>query len=133
MPIRYKVVKKRTRVSAIINGRSRYALKYLAMTKVFARPETLGIMVFKTRCEAEEWAYQIEYQYYNTLYADELIVLKVDTIGKGKTPKDISMAYSTPELCRFYEYQENDSQYFDVTFTSPPLDTICYPGVLVLE
>ena len=131
MPIRYKVVKTRTRMSAMINGRSRYALQYLKDTIVTALPETLGIMTFKTYRNADEWAWAMErnnYDMWASLYGYNLSIIKVEGIGRGKSPGLIASGVSTETIRQFYE----DADDYCESFT-PPYNTICYPQVRVLE
>jgi hypothetical protein len=126
MPQRYKVVKRKTRMSAVINGHSIYALKYLPDTKVIAKEGTLGVMTFKTRNAAEDWAYSMNYHQYSPYDSDALIVIMVETIGKGKIPEAICNKIDTSSLKQFYKYAYGNGY-------SPPNNTVCYPGVLVLE
>lgn len=122
MPIRYKVVKRKTRTSALVNGNSTYALKYLSGTKVFARPETLGIMTFENKRYAEGWSRRMD-----CCYIKSLMVIKVETIGRGKIPQLICDNFSASALKRFYK------KYDDFRTLYPPDGTTCYPGVRVLE
>jgi len=121
--VRYKVVKRRTRNSAVINGNSRYSIKYEKGADVFAREETLGVFVFTNRRAAESWAWYIDRDHED----DEIIILRVLPIGKGKTPQRISPSIDTDVLNLFY----NDEDYH---YMNVPHDyTLCYPGVHVLD
>ena len=130
MPIRYKVVKRKTRMSAVINGNSIYAIQYLKGSKVFARPETLGIMTFKSRYDAVNWKDGIEYHEYNNHWDGDdvhLKVIAVETIGRGKVPKSISSSVRSDRLKSFYK-----NPHYRIN-TNPVDRTVCYPGVRVLE
>lgn len=125
MPIRYKVVKKKSRISAVVNGNSIYALKYIKDTEVFAKPETLGVMTFTTRTAAEDFAWSFEGIWSDTV---KMIVIRVQSIGKGSAPHYISREVRSYGLECFYSGEE----YF-WSESSPPDNTMCYPGVKVLE
>jgi hypothetical protein len=77
----YKVVKKRTRYSAVINGSSKYAIKYDKGKEVNARPETFGIMAFTDLEHAEEFRrWGIGFHNLKTIKIKP--TSKVKTIGK---------------------------------------------------
>jgi len=120
--IRYKVVK-RSRCSTVIHGNSKYALKYEKGTDVFARPETVGIMTFKTLSAAWEWASSISFW-----LGDGAKVLRVQPFGKGHVP------ISIPSPSRLFEFYKNPERFRrnHLTQTTPD-GTLCYPGVRVLE
>ena len=125
MPIRYKVVKTKTRCSAMINGNSHFARKYQNGTIVTAEEGTIGILTFKTKRSAEIWA-----SYFNGpnffYEIPRLTVIKVETIGKGKTINFVSIGITTEELEDYYnELTDTDN--------IAPDNTIAYPAVLVLE
>ena len=116
---KYKVIKKETRFSAIISGNSKYALRYLKGTRVWALPKTLGVMVFDTKTRAENF----------TLYDGEnaLIIVRVLPYGMGKRPSRISGGIYTNDMDIFYG---KNTRWFS---SSPPLGTICYKGVYVVD
>ena len=128
MPIRYKVVKKKTRASAVINGKSHYARKYLPHTTVFAEEGTIGILTFKTKYSAQMFADQFNYKSWYDCYHDNLIVLKVETIGRGKAINWVSAQIKTHDLEVYYKKE----CLYQVT-SHAPHNTIAYPGVKVLE
>lgn len=122
--VRYKVVKRRNRTSALVNGNSRYALRYPKGEDVFALEDTLGVFVFTNREYAESWLFNFDIHHEN----DELIIVRVIPIGKGKFPRNIAYGVMTETLEEFYE--DYSSAAF---FNTPPDKTICYPGVHVLD
>lgn len=124
MKIKYKVVKRRSRMSAMINGNSKYARRYLDGEAVYAHGETFGIFVFETLGEAESWA-AAWFQGYDE--CKDLIVLKVIPIGRGKKLSFIADGVDTETLDNFYGEPEEDRVY-----TYPPNRTMAYPGVHVL-
>ncbi|MCK5611683.1 hypothetical protein KAR91_57965 [Candidatus Pacearchaeota archaeon] len=126
MPIRYKVVKKRSRCSAVVNGNSPYGLKYLPGTTVTAKEETLGIMTFVEKYQAKSFAQHLGWSDYGR---EKCMVITVETIGRGKYPKIISSGIQTEHLDSFYF--QTDSYWKRETI--PPDGTMCYPAVKVLE
>ena len=122
MKVKYKVVKGKTRTSAIINGNSKYAIRYPKGETVYAGTNTMGILVFKTLKAARFWANQwIHYGRIN------FIILKVIPLGRGKTVKWISTDISTEGLDDFYD----DNEFTQMG--SSPGDTMAYPGVHVID
>lgn len=128
MPIRYKVVKRKTRCSAIINGNSRYARRYLPGIITVAEEGTLGIMTFRIKTAAEEWAHHFNNQSWTYNDQPKLMVIKVEGIGRGYVPITVATDFTTDALDDFYS-SDYDSGY---PFSSPD-DTICYKAVRVLE
>ena len=126
MTIRYKVVKKRSRCSAVVDGNSPYGLKYLPGTKVTAKEGTFGIMTFVEKYQANSFAYHLGWS--NIHEREKCIVITVETIGRGKYPKIISSMTETINLDSFYK----DDNYWKRE-TVPPDGTMCYPAVKVLE
>lgn len=122
MKVKYKVVKRKTRTSAILHGNSKYAKRYPKGESVYAGTNTMGILIFKTLKAARFWANQWIY-YTNS----DLIILKVIPLGRGKTVKFISIDLSTEGLDNFYNNDEYSSM------GSAPNDTMAYPGVQVLD
>ncbi len=128
MPIRYKVVKRRSRCSAVINGNSKYALRYLPGSIVTARKETLGVMTFKNKIAAVNWMDIINYNQYQTWESQlNLIVIRVETIGRGKAPRWIANDVTAEDLDNFYS---PESEYQSMLAID---NTLCYPAVKVLE
>jgi len=128
MPIRYKVVKRNSRTSAVINGNSPYVLRYIPGTTITARKETLGIMVFATKFRAQEFAGNLNLSYWR----DRFSVIKVEAIGRGKYPSEICKSWNTAQLRSFYSDDLIDSDLF-FNSTHPPEGTMCYSSVMVLE
>lgn len=113
---KYKVVKKTTHRSIIINARSKYCLTYNKDTIVKAPEGTLGIMVFKTKKYAELFA---------ECHDNNSIIKKVVPIGRGRSPETISRKVGTRELNEFYKTGS--------MIQVPPSGTICYPEVIVVD
>jgi hypothetical protein len=114
---KYKAIKKRSRTSAIINGNSKYSRQYIKGENVYAHGNTMGLMVFKNREDAQEWA--------DGGYG--LIVVRVLPIGRGKTVVAICSDTSTEGLDQFYSGKHS---YYSFT---PPDNTMAYPGVFVVD
>ncbi len=131
MPIRYKVIKRKSRCSAVVNGNSRYALKYIPGITVLALEGTLGVMVFKTITPAKKFAANLNsYSYEWTDKPPRYIVVRVATYGKGKFIYEIAYDYTTQGISNYY----NDSIYHDFMTTAIPMEyTMGYPGVTPLE
>ena len=127
--IKYKVVRKIDRKSAIVSGY--YCLEYLEGNIVRAVPGSFGIMVFPTKELARDFANE-----FNT-------ILKVRPIGKCRKPcrlSDYSIFFSkenTRMFDIFYDcYKKNYRKKFwwrNVDTILPPTGTECYPAVEVLE
>lgn len=108
----YKVVKRKTRYSCMLNGRTcKLALKYEKGTIVKAPEYTLGIFCFNTFDNAHRFA------------ADENCkILEVEPIGKGKRWRFI---YSYYQLITSYQNKKTRTLHV-------PEGTICFPAVKVL-
>jgi len=117
--IKYKVVKANSRYSCMVHGSSLYGLKYDIDTEVHARPETLGVMCFRTYTDA----YRLIHQHY--YYRDHCIVIKVIPMGRGKIPHVLG---SPQRLKDFYSGVE-----WNPRRLIPPDGTICYPAVYVIN
>lgn len=124
--VRYKVIKRRTRKSALINGNSRFSLTYEKGRDVFAREDTLGVFVFTNRKSAEDWLWNFDIDHEE----EELILVRVIPIGRGKTPNSIASGVRTENLEYFYKDEEEG---YWTLFNTPPDQTLCYPGVHVLD
>ena len=118
---KFKVVKSRTNKSCIVNGNSKFSLTYEKDTNVYATEGTLGIMVFKTKVDAQLW--MGEWLSGGTKWK----IKRVIPIGRGKTPDQICEFVSTVDLELFYEGYLGDAQDDIVP------GTICYPGVFVID
>lgn len=125
--IRYKAVKRKTRTSAMIHGNSKYGLKYLPDTEVFAIPHTLGIFTFKTKTAAEDWVNI--WNGYHSKGDKDLIYVPVIPLGRGKTIIFASSCIGPQDLDYFYE--ENQDYYY--SHVEIPDNTMAYPGVYVCE
>ena len=124
MKVKYKVVKRKSRMSAMVNGNSKYARKYLDGHSVYAHDNTLGIMVFETLTAADEFVNM----WNNWRYHDskDLIILRVFPIGRGKRLAWIAADVDTEAIENFYG--DNDRG-----MAEPPDRTIAYPGVHVID
>lgn len=120
---RYKVVKKNTRCSCIINGNSKYGLKYLPGQETHALPETLGIMTFRSKDAALMWAVGIY-----TL--DNFKVIEVIPMGKGTVPIFVA---NSKRIDMFYENRKKYLKRHLRPYLLPPDGTICYPAVYVVD
>jgi hypothetical protein len=124
----YKVIKKRTRMSAIINGNSKYARLYVKGETIYADQDTLGIMCFKTKVAAKEFISHFVRWMYNG--ENPLKIVRVKPIGKGKTIRWLCRKVKTNELDNFYK-SERFGLYPDLG--NAPEHTIGYPGVFVVD
>lgn len=121
--IRYKVVDIRDgrRYSCIVDG-GPYRLEYPEDTIVTAPKETLGIMTFETREQAEDFM------------ASGQRILKVRAIGKGKRPNRLIHYFAMTTMTKLlYKFELSYARHVSNGSTIPPLGTICYPAVEVLE
>ena len=116
----------------------KYQKYYKENTVVKANKGSLGIMVFKTKRQAERWA--------DDRFGNSSMVLKVLPIGKGKVPKLIStpnhinifykhlsrlLTQEMPESYSGGNIKYNDEDISIALWPVPP-GTICYPAVKVL-
>ncbi len=120
---RWKVVKSNTRYSCMVHGSSPYAIRYEAGKEVYALPETLGIMCFKSQRLAEMWMcshYSIDYNN---------ILIEVIPMGRGRIPSGIASPF------KLKLYYEDRPQYIrgNHNILTPPKGTICYPAVYVVN
>ena len=102
MKTRYKVVK-RNRYSAIVNGNSKYALRYLPNTIVEALPYTMGIMVFKYKAYAEEWCNFLNsnrLRYWDS--KDPYMVIEVEPLVRGTQRTFIHAGTDSKRLDNYY-------------------------------
>ena len=130
--VRFKVVKRRTRMSAIINGNSSYARRYVAGQEVYATPGTLGIFVFKNKTAAWDWAdCWVRRRNGYWWYEKDLIVIPVLPIGRGSNIEHASLHVDSDRLADFY--RTPDSERSSLVYAEVPDRTMAFPGVYVLE
>jgi len=115
---KYKVIREETRMSALINSDSKYALKYIKGEDTYAMKETLGVMVFDTIANAKAFV--------DDRSRNDLMVVKVLPKGRGKKLGRVSPIISSEVLDRYY------SKYRCHTCMCPQ-GTIVYPGVHVVD
>ena len=128
--VRYKVVKRRTRMSAIINGNSSYARCYIKGQEVFATPGTLGIFVFTSKATAWQWAECWVRWRDGFLWRErDLIAIPVLPIGKGSNIAHASSEIDSDSLKSFYDADDE----WDKIYAEVPDNTMAFPGVYVLE
>jgi len=126
MKMKYKVVKRKSRMSAMINGNSKYARQYLDGHSVYAPSNTVGILVFETLSAAEDWAWIWNHDDYHEDKRD-LIVLEVYPIGRGKRVLWLANDISTDVLDYFYDRVGESCWRAEA-----PDRTMAYPGVAVI-
>lgn len=126
MKVKYKVVKRRSRMSAMVNGNSKYAVKYIDGARSYADENTLGIFVFETLSAAEDWAWVWNDRTSAYDQHKDLIIIKVHPIGKGKRVRFVAPDPITETLDIFYRDYENTHM------TECPNRTMGYPGVHVI-
>jgi hypothetical protein len=122
--VKYKVIKKHNRVSAIVDGNSKYAIEYTPNQDVYALENTDGIFVFTVKRAAERWIYNERTRY---LYPD-LTIIRVIPIGRGKTLCYVSSDMSSRGLDSYYMHG-----FLHAFPANPPSNTMVYPGVHVLN
>jgi len=126
MKIKYKVVKCKTRMSAMINGNSKYSNRYENGDNVYAFDGSLGIFVFETLTEAVKWMQAWNDAVFSEVTKD-LTILDVVPLGRGKRVRFISNDIDTNALDQFY-----DEDGGGCVLGSPPDRSITYPGVHVI-
>jgi len=124
MKVKYKVVKRRSRMSAMVNGNSKYSLQYYDDDMVYADGNTLGIFVFETLGAADVWASQWN-DGSGLQIGKDLIVLEVVPLGRGKRLNFVAERPESDTLDLFYN-QAN------VITQVAPERTMAYPGVRVI-
>lgn len=123
MKYKYKVVNKNYK-SAMVHPRSPYCLDYKVGETVFARADTLGIMVFNTLRAADEWM--------EGWWEIEPVILRVIPVDRGKKPLCISAEITTREIAKFYKRLKYS--FFPISdWNTPVKGTMCYPGVHVIS
>jgi len=115
--VKFKVVRTicGKRYSAFISGW--YGLEYPGGTIVRAREETLGVAVFKTKRQAEEFIEERK----------SLKIIHVRPIGRGKTVKLICDVIFEEDIRLFYNNRKK------TYLRTVPSGTIFYPAVEVLD
>jgi len=138
MAIRYKVVHVvgEDRFSALAEGR--FCIRYSNGRVVKAVENTIGIMCFKTRNDAEDW---MDWVYDFTGTWGHYEIIRVKPKGRGFVPKYFSGRYGEDNLmylqeciekygiakgCRRYILEYGMSH-------SPPDGSICYQEIEVLD
>jgi len=106
-----------------IYARGKYSLDYVKGTIVRAIKGTLGVAVFKTRKQAENFS---DCNYHK--------IIRVVPVGRGRTVKIVSRGLDPLSFNYFYIYRRKRGGYpFDVKIISPPPGTVFYPAVEVIE
>lgn len=129
--VRYKVVKKKTRYSAVVNGNSKYARRYLPGTIVEAEPGTMGIFVFKHKWYAEAWNDLLNYgdiisdPYTSVQYE----VIRVLPLVKGRKRGFVHAGVATDQLDNYY--LGNAECHYSLAHA--PDDTYTHRAVKVLD
>ena len=126
--IRYKVVDKNRRSCVVPTG-SKYCLYYPKGAIVKAIPGSLGIMVFRTRRQAQSLAYC------------NRGILKVRVIGRklkivrfsGYNSDPLSNTLMFKKFYKFIQFRKNWWHTHKVRTMHIPEGTECYPAVEVLE
>ncbi len=126
MKTRYKVVKQ-NRISAMVNGNSKYALHYNDGEDVYAREDTLGVIVFGTLKDANAWVWVWNE---SNWYRDkkDLIILEVLPLGRGKNIISLSAEPFTEALDKFYRRK----LYQGWLTQESPEGSMAFPGVYVV-
>jgi len=129
---KFKIVDKHSG-SCIVHPNSKFYRKYFKDEYVYAEPDTLGVMLFKTRAQAQQF---IDY-HQNALHGEFLIrsrswkIKRVIPIGRGKTPEHVSFATSSYGI---KDFNKKVQLYGIQEYMAEPVEgTICYPGVLVVD
>lgn len=120
---KYKVVTKNYK-SAMIHPRSPYCIDYRVGETVFARADTLGIMVFNTLRAADEWM--------EGWWDIGPVILRVVPVDRGMKPPCICKEVTTKEIAKFYRQMKNLYIPSD-DWNKPVKGTMCYPGVHVIS
>ena len=118
---------------------SMYCLEYKKNTIVKALPGTFGIMVFKTKAQAIQFANAII-----VLKNMQISILKVRVIGRGRKLRGLSSVdrYGAmnntsmfKKFYKFYHAQKHKKDWWSKSnyIIGVPPDTECYPAVEVLN
>lgn len=132
---KFKVVDKNDG-SCVVHPKSPFYKTYPKDTNVIALPDSLGVMVFHTKEAAEDFM-DMHNQEYCDLYnrAKHWKIKRVLPIGRGKTPRVISGTGTTREIKQLINMikRNTDMDMLWFNFRLPIKDTICYPGVYVVD
>lgn len=140
----YKVVADGRKSIFVSSSETHFVKYYYKDTIVEASPNTLGIFCFDSISNAENF---IEYYSIN-FYATTTSILKVKPIGRKKVPKFIAVTGDNSK--EFYSILDNIkrkkthnftndliigncAKYNNIEYKKPPVGTVCYPAVKVLE
>ncbi len=127
--VRYKVVKK-SRYSAIVNGNSKYALRYLPGLEIHALPNTLGIFLFKHKYQADNWCDVLNYKTFSYYpYGDNCTVIEVLPLERGRAVNCIPAVWTDTDALDTYYENEKDFSRFGYT----PDGTYTHMSVRVLN
>ena len=119
----YKVVKKNTNYSCMV-GCSKYCTKY-EKGSVMEDHNGMGFFCFKTlkaaksfriNCLARSFSYKIK---------------RIQPLSRGATPKEICTSLSENWLDCFY--RPGPKIIYQPVYSTPPLGTICYKKIEVLD
>jgi len=137
--IKFKVVNKNDG-SCVVHSNSSFYLKYLKGKNTYAKKDSLGVMVFHTRESAEDFIYM--HSPGNCDYvrnSQDWKIKRVIPLGRGNTPKYISRYVVTKdfkELIKLMKLNTSNDEIWNTmiySVCSPIEDTICYPGVHVID
>jgi len=120
--VKFKVVDVYRGKRCSIYARGNYRLIYSKGRVVRARKGTLGVAVFETRYQAE-----------NFCNSDPHNIIRVVPIGRGRTVDTISRDLDPSSFNDFYVCMKKGYYTFDVETMKPPSGTVFYPAVKVLE
>lgn len=113
-------------VSAIING-DRYQLKYNMDEITKALDNTLGVFCFDNINSAKIFVKECVR---DKAFGD-VVILEVEGIGKGKTPRELSIYRDDRDLDYFYNSMKNS--YAIGRMQGLFYDIVCYPSVKVIR
>lgn len=100
----FKVVKRKTRYSAIIPGYSPFAIKYKKGKEVHAIPGTMGIMAFENYEEAYNFATRYLYSYLDSNF--KIVRIKpTSKITRKKVVCNLNTGLSETEKLNEYYYK----------------------------
>lgn len=125
---RYKVIKRKTRMSALINGNSLLSIKYLKGKIVYSHPSTLGIFTFLNYEDAINWMDRITISRGN-----EYTIVRVLPKSRGKNPSYVCSELSTDTLIKFYEDHKKTKFGYAIKRNVPPRNIMCYSSVEVID
>ena len=128
MAIRYKVVLEKNRKSCMAErkGMRGYILTYKKGKTVKAIEGSIGILVFKTREQAENWMKL-------PMRTTKTTILRVETNSRGKTPKNlfiIDWRVTNSLKEDYYDYKTPNNSRLR---WNTPIGTLAYPEVKVLD